>query len=297
MGLALKSSTAKNNLFIEVLELSSIGDSDAVKGRDLISGNTISVKLTDTGKYSENDKRKSLKELFNGVPNASNDKTFQLEPGGIVSMKGCTCIKDNEFVAQWANVVRFSPKDADAVLIEKHATFFLNETGGGELLCFRPDMPTGTKAQMIDTINALNNPVFLIKTVESNSVDGFMHKKNYDSETNQSLSAEVIFGDIQKKITGIKEKNPSAEVQIIAAEKFVLPESICKQNRKNFELLEKQFSDGSGDFLSKQCLLKAGGDQNQFVSLIIPFSPQGKGIDPLSLSPTQPKKKLGIKPN
>lgn len=284
----------KKNLFVKVEGLDQIGESDAIKGTDLLTHKTVLVKLTDQGGYSDNDKRNSVADLFNGIQSAQSDKIFKLEPGAIVSMKGCTKIKNNEFVSQWANVVSFSKKESELVALESNATFVLTDKGG-EVYCFKPELPTESKGDLMAAIRKLNNPVFIIKSEHDNGVDSTMHKKNYDVENKRSLSPEQIYEGIQSKAKEFKLGDKAAKISILAADRFILPEQLYTKNKKAYDKLEQQFIENDDEFVARPCLLKKGGDQKQFVNLIIPEDPYQKGIDPLDLKPKE-KKTLTVKP-
>lgn len=70
-----------------------------------LTGEEVTVWLTDTGACAENKRRKSLKNLRDSYK--MGNVRYKLEPGGLVHFKGCFAKKDSpkNYISTWANVV------------------------------------------------------------------------------------------------------------------------------------------------------------------------------------------------
>lgn len=74
----------------------------------------VEVALTDTGKYAENESRKSIQELRTGFKYGRD--FFQLEEGGVVSYSKAYKQQDGSYKATWTDVLAYTESDAKATL-------------------------------------------------------------------------------------------------------------------------------------------------------------------------------------
>ena len=112
----------KEGIVVRVLGFKEQGSQVGVTGKNALTGNEVTVWLTDSGACAENKRRKTLKELRDSFRMGS--VRYKLEPGGLVHFKGCFAKKDSpdNYISTWANVLGYNAQSVkESVVYIKNA--------------------------------------------------------------------------------------------------------------------------------------------------------------------------------
>lgn len=98
----------KEGIVVRVTGFVEQGSQVGVSGKNALTGEEVTVWLTDTGACAENKRRKTLKNLRDSFKMGPN--RYKLEAGGLVHFKGCFAKKDspNNYISTWANVLGYN---------------------------------------------------------------------------------------------------------------------------------------------------------------------------------------------
>lgn len=197
----------KEGIVVRVLGFNEQGSQVGVTGKNALTGNEVTVWLTDSGICAENKRRKSLKELRDSFK--MGRVKYKLEPGGLVHFKGCFAKKDSpdNYISTWANVLGynaqsvkesvvyiknafvrfFKPKEEDTWKPFGYATSFQDKYIVGENI-------QELAGQIAETRASISNCTLLVRFLDHNGqVLGFLEigsTKRFDKEKGYEFTPE-----------------------------------------------------------------------------------------------------------
>ena len=108
---------SKEGIVVRVLDFKEEGAQVGVVGVNALTGQEITVWLTDVGVYAENKNRKSIKQLRDSFKMGKD--RYKLEPKGLVHFKGCFEKKNcpNNYISTWANVLGYDEQSVKETVL------------------------------------------------------------------------------------------------------------------------------------------------------------------------------------
>lgn len=189
----------KEGIVVRVFGFEEQGSQVGVSGKNALTGEEITIWLTDSGACADNKGRKPLKNLRDGFKMGS--VKYKLEVGGLVHFKGCFPKKDSpkNYISTWANVLGYNAQSAkDSVLYVKNCFVRMFEPKEGNtwkpfgyVSSFQNKYIVGQniqelEGQIAETRAEINNCTLLVRYLDHNSqVIGFLEigsNKRFDKD-------------------------------------------------------------------------------------------------------------------
>lgn len=302
----------KLNLPVKVAEFSTVNGQDVVKGIDMVTGDNVTVMLTDQGHAFENAGRKSIKDYRDGY---KMGRTFhQMKPGGVFSFdntfyhadKGC-------HISGWADAYAYDEASAERYidLIDAVNVNVVNPKDGKPYGLVRaydtdPDnhiTATAVNKKMYESIKELLDkgkhirPGFLIRMLnEKGEVFDFEEiLKDYNTNEGRPMTSDEQAAYVCRTLLDNITRNgvTAASFNVLPISKFSISskaletDSNGKSKLNKFLAISKGFhkihdmpdGDKAFEIFAKPALVQFSED-GQFVNKISTRDPRGPGMDP-----------------
>lgn len=200
-------SSKKEGIVVRVKGFEEQGSQVGILGVNALTGEEVTVWLTDSGACADNKGRKTLKQLRDSFKMGS--VRYKLEAGGLVHFKGCFPKKDSpkNYISTWANVLGYNAQSAkDSVVYIKNCFVRMFEPKDGDtwkpfgyVSSFQNRYIVGKniqelQGQIAETRAEINNCTFLVRYLDRNSqVLGYLEigsNKRFDKEKGCEFSPE-----------------------------------------------------------------------------------------------------------
>jgi hypothetical protein len=302
----------KLNLPVKVTEFGAVNGHNAVKGVDMVTGDNVTVMLTDQGHAFENAGRKSIKDYRDGY---KMGRTFhQMKPGGVFSFdntffhadKGC-------YISGWADAYAYDEASAERYidLMDAVNVNVVNPKEGkpyGLIRAYDTDpenhiTATAVDKKMYESIKELlekgehTRPGFLIRMLnEKGEVFDFEEIiKDYNTNEGRPMTSDEQAKYVCRTLLDNMDRNgvTAASFNVLPMSKFSVSAKALETDANGKSKLNKflaiskgfhkihEMPDGEKAFeiFAKPALIQFSED-GQFVNKISTRDPRGPGMDP-----------------